>query len=139
MRCISLLLSSTSINVTLHTLRTGSADLSRRIDVTDLGGVSRDVLYSTLKNNTASSPLSPKNAQGKTFLITPSYLFSPASFSSLHSADQSELCCEPLFHGESFGIHVDMDRLDELWAGRKRGLGVGVWEVKRKGECREMD
>lgn len=48
--------------------------------------------------------------------------------------DDSRLCFERLFDGETVGVvHLDMDRLGEMVGGFRRGgwndLGIGVWEV----------
>ena len=56
----------------------------------------------------------------------------PPSLASV--AKEADLCLQPLFNGRSFGVQVDMDRLDELVAATSWGrTGVGVWEVKKKG------
>ncbi|GAA5926902.1 glycosylphosphatidylinositol-alpha 1,2 mannosyltransferase [Sporobolomyces koalae] len=95
-----------------------------RTSVIDLGGVSKASLCGTLLELVAAA-----NTSSATMVIAPSYLFDPSRLTAELAASE-RLCFEEVFGGDTFGIHVDMDRLDELKAnfGWSR-LGVGAWRV----------
>lgn len=84
--------------------------------ITDLAGSSSPTLLSTLTMS-SSSPYPPSIK----LLITPAYAFDQLT---LPSKD----CAKEVFE-ETFGIHIDMDRLDHLIGVRWSRVGVGIWDV----------
>jgi hypothetical protein len=106
------------------------------VRVADLAGGEQLELYQTLAllNANASDALS----QGRVILVAPAY--SPGIAELACSAERSaaavatlkrSICIDPLWpQRPSFGLHVDMDRLDQLVRGGVGRSGVGVWVVK---------
>ncbi|GAA6040508.1 hypothetical protein JCM8097_005439 [Rhodosporidiobolus ruineniae] len=110
------------------------------VSVLDLAGAPPASLVTVLSAPTTSSQAASP-ATSLRLLVAPACLVDPLALtcgvSSSAFADQVRL--EPLFNGKTFGVHVDMDRLPELFAadGWSR-TGVGVWRVERcEGEEKE--
>jgi hypothetical protein len=117
--------------------------MSRKISITDLGGVSfanlTDLLASTIDPTTPSSSSQNLPALSKTFLVSPSYLFDPSLLheASASSSSTTMLCAQPVTIGRERGllgaIHLDTDRMGEMVEGFGKlgfaGLGIGVWEI----------
>lgn len=106
--------------------------------MTDLAGASLDTLASTLLSK--KLPRSTVAAGSHVaLLVAPAYTIH--SLDLLCSADPPlsnprHLCLDPVFvdadgQERTFGVHVDMDRLDELRLATWRTAGVGVWAVRR--------
>jgi phosphatidylinositol glycan class Z len=85
------------------------------IKVTDLSGASPSVLSKLLSS--LSSPT--------VLLITPAYAFDSLNLDRVFPSSPPR----QLFGRRTFGLHVDMDRLDEVLGARWGRMGLGVWLV----------
>ena len=84
------------------------------VQLTDLSGAPPATLFATIRA-----------AQSPVLLVAPSYAFDALGL------DRS--CASEVL--PSTAVHVDMDRLDELWSGGWGRSGVGVWELDVGAEC----
>ncbi|GAA5855852.1 hypothetical protein JCM9279_003339 [Rhodotorula babjevae] len=104
------------------------------VRVTDLAGASPSALLSTLA--------ALDYATSHVVLVAPSYAVEAHNLTCLASSTSSSRrsdpleapssrCLSPLDPGRrSYGVHVDMDRLEYLVGARWATLGVGVWRVE---------
>ncbi|GAA5926955.1 hypothetical protein JCM1841_001597 [Sporobolomyces salmonicolor] len=106
------------------------------IRVTDMAGAAPQLLILTLAAlpYPGSDPVS-SNAS-RSLLVAPAYAVDTLadefeSFSSTFEATfgDRQLCLNQLFDAQTFGVHVDMDRLGDLWGVEWESVGVGVWTV----------
>ncbi|GAA6053257.1 hypothetical protein NBRC10513_007170 [Rhodotorula toruloides] len=109
------------------------------VRVTDLAGASFDTLVSTLLDKTQHHRSSAA-ASHLTILVAPAYtVHSLDLLCSAHptAAKPHNVCFEPVLVDKdgkerTFGVHVDMDRLEELRHTTWGTAGVGVWAVWRR-------
>ncbi|BGP33424.1 alpha 1,2 mannosyltransferase [Rhodotorula toruloides] len=109
------------------------------VRVTDLAGAPFDTLVSTLFDQTRQQS-SVAQASHTALLVAPAYtVHSLDLLCSVRptSAKPHDFCLEPVLIDKdgkerTFGVHVDMDRLDELRYATWRTGGVGVWAVQRR-------
>ncbi|GAA5915898.1 hypothetical protein JCM6882_001754 [Rhodosporidiobolus microsporus] len=128
-----------------HLLVPPSSDLVTppAVRVVDLAGAPLAEFFSTLSVSLSASSAYPSSA---TFLVAPAYavdalslacdssdLLQPSAPVQSSQAARNEFCLQPSFGGRTFGVHVDMDRLDDLFKAQGWGrTGVGVWQVEEK-------
>ncbi|GAA5991121.1 hypothetical protein JCM10908_006546 [Rhodotorula pacifica] len=114
------------------------------VHVTDLAGAEQRKLFQTLAQLTSDAPPSSAAVAALrrcVLLIAPAYspglaeLACPVEQQTASvETMQRSVCIQPLWpHKPTFGVHVDMDRLDDLVRGGFSVRGVGVWEVKAVG------
>lgn len=89
------------------------------IRITDRASSPPTTLYNTLQNISSSST---------TLILVSPYWALPSLPLSTKNSEDGRPCLKPLF-SKTFGIHLDTDRLDEVWEGGWEGLGVGAWMV----------
>lgn len=75
-------------------------------------------------------------------LVAPAYAIDQFDLGCLDSSKSTtagvatlsrSFCLSPAFDETSFGVHVDMDRIGDIFSARSWGkTGVGVWEVRRR-------
>lgn len=104
--------------------------------VADLAGAEQLELYRTL---TLLSP-DASEALERRYAILAAPVYSPGLAELACSAErtaaaigtlQRSICIDPLWpQTPSFGVHVDMDRLDQLVRGGIARSGVGAWIVR---------
>lgn len=99
------------------------------IRITDLSGAPPSQLLSTIRSLASPNESKPISTISTTLLITPAYLLDAAEdkLSSLSGA--VDWPPRQMFEGRTFGVHVDMDRLDAIAGASWERMGVGVWEV----------
>ncbi|SCV74890.1 BQ2448_7919 [Microbotryum intermedium] len=82
------------------------------VTIKDVAGAPLSELMTILRASNSS----------RTLLVTPAYAFDSLLSEKLDAT-------RPLFASRSLGIHLDMDRLDNMVGVDWRRLGMGVWEV----------
>ncbi|GAA5889266.1 hypothetical protein JCM5296_005850 [Sporobolomyces johnsonii] len=119
-----------------HLLLPAGANELPSIRVTDMAGVAPQLLLFTLAAlpHPSSDPVSPNTSHR--LLVAPAYAVDTLAgeFDSSSSTFQAtfgdrQLCLNQLFDAQTFGVHVDMDRLGDLWGVEWESVGVGVWTV----------
>ncbi|GAA6058994.1 hypothetical protein JCM10212_001704 [Sporobolomyces blumeae] len=115
-------------------------ELASVASITDLGGAPLDVLRDALLEIVDEEAKDDKITVGRprtedpsstTYLVAPAYLFDPSSFASLaNDKSTRQLCFDSVYERRTSGIHVDMDRLDEMVAAEWARVGVGCTQEK---------
>lgn len=108
------------------------------VQVTDLAGAPFSELLLRLASLPTLSPNTSEAAHGprRAVLVAPENIPEIDSLRcdrepAVSGGTDTAVCIEPLWRDPtSFGVHVDMDRLDEVLRSRGR-VGVGVWTVRR--------
>ncbi|GAA5860975.1 hypothetical protein JCM3774_003210 [Rhodotorula dairenensis] len=112
------------------------------VHVTDLAGADRPELYEALERLSSYLPASAEQSttgRRGVLLVAPAsspglaeLACGPEQFAAVAGDFQPRsVCINPLWpEAPLFGVHVDMDRLDQLVRGGVERSGVGVWEVK---------
>ncbi|BGP56575.1 alpha 1,2 mannosyltransferase [Rhodotorula sphaerocarpa] len=108
------------------------------VQVTDLAGAPFSELLLRLASLPTLSPNTSEAAHGprRAVLVAPENIPEIDSLRcdrepAVSGGTDTAVCIEPLWRDRtSFGVHVDMDRLDEVLKSRGR-VGVGVWTVRR--------
>ncbi|GAA6016294.1 hypothetical protein JCM10207_000460 [Rhodosporidiobolus poonsookiae] len=112
------------------------------VRVTDIAGASPAALIDTLAAALAAAfrDDTPTVAH-PVLLVAPAYAVdqlalacsSTFSTSAAKSAEVAPVCIRPALRGRTYGVHVDTDRLDDLFGASGWGrTGVGVWTVERR-------
>jgi hypothetical protein len=136
-----------SSNADLTTLLLAGDTFTPAVFVTDLAGSPPSFLFSTLDSlaisSANSSKLAVKHSSSVVYLVAPAYAVDllalecnspslPSTSDGLFSTPSS-FCLSPAFGGSSFGVHVDMDRIGDIFSSKSLGrVGVGVWEVVQR-------
>lgn len=97
------------------------ADPPPPVHLTDLSGSTPSFLFQTISAALPNST-SPSSTA---LLVAPAYAFDLLPASRRH-------CAREVF-AKTTGVHVDMDRLGDLFAGGWERSGVGVWEIMNEG------
>ncbi|GAA5867440.1 hypothetical protein JCM1840_002139 [Sporobolomyces johnsonii] len=101
--------------------------------VTDMAGIAPQLLLFTLAAlpPLSSDPVSPNTP--RSLLVAPAYAVDTlaAEFESSSSTfGDRQLCLNQLFDAQTLGVHVDMDRLGDLWGVEWESVGVGVLDCR---------
>ncbi|KDE05330.1 hypothetical protein MVLG_04246 [Microbotryum lychnidis-dioicae p1A1 Lamole] len=83
-----------------------------QVTIKDVAGAPLSELLTIIHNSNSS----------RTLLVTPAYAYDALLSGKVDFA-------RPLYGSRSFGIHLDMDRLQDMVGVDWRRLGMGVWEV----------
>lgn len=93
--------------------------------ISDLSGAPLATLLDTLSG--------PESESRTASLISQQVLVAPAwAFDRIHAQLALKLKIHPLFDGRTFGVHVDMDRIDEMLDSSWDRSGVGVWKLSSR-------
>ena len=87
--------------------------------VTDLAGSAPTMLVETVAKMRSDSSVS-------VYLVAPGYAYDVVERGLLSELPQPKA----IFDGKTFGVHMDMDRLDQVVGVRWDRLGVGVWRMQ---------
>ncbi|GAA5873166.1 hypothetical protein JCM8547_006806 [Rhodosporidiobolus lusitaniae] len=129
-----------------HLLLPAGSTAFPAIRIVDLAGAPVPSLLSTL-SSAMHPPLAThersNDLRHPVLLVAPAYIVDKVALACNSSSAPTEngritaadapVCLEEYLGGASFGVHVDMDRLDEYFsASSRRRVGVGVWKVQRR-------